>query len=106
VSLKVVDVNGKSVRDFKGPATAVGFHHVQWAPPKAGGYRVVLTVDGKEFAQMVTVENDPNAPPNAVITDAPLPVAGEDADQEKKEGEDKEDAEANEVTPFIPYAEG
>ena len=95
VSLKILDVNGKAVRDFKAPATAVGFHRFAWAPPKAGAYRVVLTVDGKEFAQMATAENDPNAPANAVITDAPLAVPGGD----------EEESEAMDVTPFIPQAE-
>jgi hypothetical protein len=104
VSLKILDVNGKSVRDFKGPPTTVGFHRFEWAPPKAGAYRVVLTVDGKEFAQMATAENDPNAPANAVITDVPLPVQGEEDDKDKKE-EGKDDAEKKDVTPFIPKAE-
>ena len=95
VSLKAVDVTGKAVREFKGPPTAAGFHRVQWSPPKAGGYRVVLTVDGKEFAQMLTAENDPNAPANAIITDGPAPAPG---------GEEEE-GEGDEATPFIPKAE-
>ncbi len=93
VSLKILDVNGKSVRDFKGPPTTAGFHRLQWSPPRAGGYRVVLTVDGKELPQMAIVENDPNATSGAVITDAPLPVPG------------TEEEEDNDVTPFIPKAE-
>ena len=104
VSLKILDVTGKSVRDFKGPGTTVGFHRFAWAPPKAGAYRVVLTVDGKEFTQMATAENDPNAPANAVITDAPLPVPNEEDDKDKKDEEGKEDAEKKDVTPFIPTA--
>ena len=71
VQLKVLDVTGAVVREFRSPATGVGFHRVQWQPPRAGGYRVVLTVDGKEYAKMATAENDPNAPPDARITDAP-----------------------------------
>ncbi|MBP3957970.1 PDZ domain-containing protein [Gemmata sp. G18] len=93
VSVKVLDVTGKAVREFRAPATTVGFHRLQWSPPKAGGYRVALTVDGKEFTQMVVVENDPNADPKAIITDAPLPVPG---------GEDEDDDDL--VKPFIPKA--
>ena len=36
-------------------------------PVPAGTYRVVLTVDGQEFAQTVRVELDPAAPANVVI---------------------------------------
>ena len=104
VSLKVVDVTGKAVREFKSPPAAVGFHRVQWSPPKAGGFRVVLTVDGKEFAQMATVANDPDAPANAIITDAPLEVPGSDED-EMEEKEEREREEEQDVTPFIPTAE-
>ncbi len=105
VAVKILDVNGKAVREFRSPPATVGFHRLQWSPPRAGGYRVVLTVDGTEFAQMATVENDPNAPPGAVITDGPLPVAGEEGEQDKKEDEGKDAAETKDVTPFIPTAE-
>jgi photosystem II stability/assembly factor-like uncharacterized protein len=102
VQLKVVDVTGKAVREFRSPATGVGFHRVQWQPPRAGAYRVVLTVDGKELAQMATVENDPNAPPGARITDAPE-ILGKNNEpklprKEYKEGEVP-------VVPFIPRGE-
>jgi hypothetical protein len=83
VSLKVLDVNNKDVpgrvvsvdgktggKASELPATA-GFHRVQMLISKPGTFRVVLTVDEKEYTQAITVENDPNAPPNAVITDAP-----------------------------------
>jgi len=73
VSLKVVDVNGKAVREFRSPATAVGFHRVQWSPPKAGGYRVVLTVDGKEFAQMAVAEKRPERGPEGGHLRRPAP---------------------------------
>ncbi|MBN9122328.1 MAG: PDZ domain-containing protein, partial [Planctomycetes bacterium] len=97
VSLKVVDVNGKSAREFRAPPAEVGFHRLQWTPPKAGAYRVVLTVDGTEHVQMVTVENDPNAPPNAVLTDAPeLLGKGNNPKLPRKE---------EDVTPFIPRSE-
>ncbi len=71
VSVKVLDVNGEAVRSFRAAPTGVGFHRLQWIPPKAGTFRVVLTVDGKEYAKTAVAENDPNAPPGAIITDAP-----------------------------------
>jgi photosystem II stability/assembly factor-like uncharacterized protein len=96
VTVKVLDVNGKSVREFRQPPTTVGFHRLQWSPPKAGGYRVVLNVDGKELPQLLVAENDPNADARAVITDGPLPVPGRD--------EDDLDLPAKDVVPFIPKA--
>src|SRR5262249_52657492 len=96
VSVKVLDVNGKTVREFRQPPATVGFHRLQWSPPKAGGYRVVLNVDGKELPQMLVAENDPNADARAVITDGPLPVPGRDDDG---------DLDVKEVVPFIPKAE-
>ncbi len=101
VSVKVLDVTGKAVREFNAPAATAGFHRLQWSPPKAGGYRVVLTVDGAEFAQMATVENDPHAAPNAVITDGPE-VLGEGNQKETLGAEEGADERA--VTPFIPKA--
>ena len=124
VSLKVVDVTGKAVRDFRGgTGKEVGFHRVQWdltgtagaggaggrpgggggggpgggrpggggfgASVPAGMYRVVLTVDGKEFVQSVVVENDPNADPKAFIT----PITDD---------QDDADGENTEIKPFIP----
>jgi photosystem II stability/assembly factor-like uncharacterized protein len=103
VSVKVLDVNGKAVREFRTPAATPGFHRLQWSPPKAGAYRVVLTVDGKEYAQMVTVENDPNAAANAVITDAPE-LLGK-GNNPKKERKEYAEGEVPDVTPFIPRAE-
>jgi hypothetical protein len=97
VSLKILDVTGKAVREFRNPPTGVGFHKLQWSPPKAGAYRVVLTVDGKEQTQMAVAEADPNADPKAVITDAPLPVPG-------SEGDEAEELEVLKVAPFIPKA--
>ncbi len=91
VSLKVVDVTGTAVREFRDPPKGAGFHRLAWTPPRAGGYRVVLTVDGKEYAQMATAENDPNAPAGARITGVPEAPGG-------GEGED-EDVPA---VPFIP----
>jgi DNA topoisomerase IA len=40
VSVKVLDVNGKAAREFRTPGATVGFHRLQWSPPKAGAYRV------------------------------------------------------------------
>jgi hypothetical protein len=42
----------------------------------AGVYRVVLTVDGVQFAQSIKVENDPN-----------LPQRGEGEEEEEEEEE-------------------
>jgi hypothetical protein len=103
VTVKVVDVNGKAVREFRSPSGAVGFHRLQWTPPKAGAFRVVLSADGKEYAQMVTVENDPNAAPNAVITDGPELLGKEN--NPKKERKEYKEGEIPNVVPFIPRAE-
>ena len=97
LSLKILDVTGKAMREFRNPPTGVGFHKLQWSPPKAGAYRVVLTVDGKELSQMAVAEADPNADPKAIITDGALPVPG-------GENEEDEELEAPKVVPFIPKA--
>jgi hypothetical protein len=74
VSLKVTDAAGTLVREFRTPPTEAGFHRLQWnlSGPKgtvpAGNYRVTLTVDGKEFTQVLTVENDLKADPKAIIS--------------------------------------
>jgi photosystem II stability/assembly factor-like uncharacterized protein len=96
LSLKVVDLTGKTIRDLQAKADP-GLHKVVWdlraaagqAPPKGppgfappgppagpGTYRVVLTVDGVDHGQMVRVERDPVLP-NASIFD-------EDALEEKR----------------------
>jgi hypothetical protein len=92
VSLKVVDVGGKVVREFKTAPKEAGFHRAFWDMTRTGGgsqlvpagsYRVVLTVDGREHGQTVTVENDPNADPRAVVTanDAAVPRGEEEEDE-------------------------
>ena len=53
------------------------------APLIAGQYRVSLTVDGKEFSQMITVENDPTV--SASI--AAVEEQEEEEDEEEKEKE-------------------
>ena len=95
-TLKVTDVNGVIVRNFPAAPTEAGFHHLTWdlstqkGTVPAGGYRVMLTVDGKEYTQALLVENDPKADPKAIIT-FDLKVPGED--------DVKQDEE---IVPFIP----
>jgi photosystem II stability/assembly factor-like uncharacterized protein len=99
-SLKVVDVNGTVVRNFASTPVEAGFHRLLWnlstsanqrGIVPAGGYRVVLTVDGKEYTQALLVENDPKADPRAIITfDVKVP------------GSEEEEEEEMVVIPFIP----
>ncbi len=95
VSLKVTDASGNVLQTFFTKTTVgyhrVSWNLVRLALPKPAGisdaeldllpspqkalfspgilspgtYRVVLTVDGKEFIQPLNVEPDPNAPPGA-----------------------------------------
>ncbi len=95
VSLKVTDAAGTVVREFRKASAEVGFHRLPWnlsgqrGTVPAGTYRVTLTVDGKDYAQSLLVENDPKADPKAIITyDLRLP--GE---------EDESETEGAEVTP-------
>lgn len=133
VSLKIVDVNGTTVRSFPNVSGEVGFHRNRWdlssggggggfgggkggggggfggggggAVP-AGGYRVVLTVDGKEFTQAVIVENDPKADARAIITfeetDLRVEEGGDDADKGTGGGDDTAGIQARRIVPFIP----
>ncbi|MFO0935671.1 MAG: PDZ domain-containing protein [Gemmataceae bacterium] len=56
----------------------------------AGQYRIVLTVDGKESSQMVTVENDPNQPGTIAVAEEEevtfddLSLEAQDAKKAKK----------------------
>ncbi len=74
VSLKVTDAGGNVVREFRTAPTDVGFHRLPWnlSGPKgivpSGSYRVTLTVDGKDFTRLLTVENDVKADPKAIIS--------------------------------------
>ncbi len=84
-SLKVTDVNGTVVREFDPAPAEEGFHRQTWnlsgrnGIVPAGGYKVTLTVDGKEYSQALLVENDPKADPKAVITfDHKVPGTEED----------------------------
>jgi photosystem II stability/assembly factor-like uncharacterized protein len=97
VSLKVLDITGAVVRTLQGPAKA-GMNHINWdlsrtptklvkgktkgkmigkgpgfggpgAPVLAGAYRLILTVDGVDYAQTLQIEGDPNLLPRAVSED-------------------------------------
>ncbi len=115
VSLKIVDMDGKTVRELGG-SNEPGLHLVPWdlsgGPPQGpfprgfggggrrGGqgraaqatrlpamYRVVLTVDGKEQSQTLRVEQDPTLPRN-LITDESDEVPGDpDEDHDRDRGE-------------------
>jgi S1-C subfamily serine protease/photosystem II stability/assembly factor-like uncharacterized protein len=100
VSAKVIDVTGNTIRTFPSVPTGAGLHRLQWdlsgATPRAaagprrlaggqvqpGVYRVVLTVDGKEFAAPLVVELDPNAPKDLIAT--------EGGEVEEEEGEEQQ----------------
>ncbi len=74
VSLTVTDAAGTVVRPFRMAPGDVGFHRLQWnlSGPKgivpSGAYRVTLTVDGKDYTQVLNVENDAKADPKAIIS--------------------------------------
>jgi len=99
VSLKIVDVDGKLVRTLQA-ANEPGLNRATWlltrqqegkppakpakptkptpqevgppAPP--GVYRVVLTVDGKEYTRTMKIENDPRLPPDALPEEEEEPM--------------------------------
>ncbi|MBI1916309.1 MAG: PDZ domain-containing protein [Planctomycetes bacterium] len=96
--IKVVDIDGKTVREIKAEAEP-GLHKLVWdltgEPPRVGGgrprpgagpprgrpvavgtYRVVLAVDGVEHSQTLKVEPDPIAPTAPYILE----------DEEEREG--------------------
>jgi photosystem II stability/assembly factor-like uncharacterized protein len=58
------------------PLTDAGLHRLRWSlggqggAVKAGVYKVVLTVDDKEYVQPITVELDPNLPKDALVVEA------------------------------------
>ncbi len=94
VSLKIVNIEGKTLVELPGGKEA-GLHRVTWnltqGPPRErptgrpsggrpgqirasaapGTYRVVLTVDGQEFAQTLTIEPDPHAPTRPLAEEEP-----------------------------------
>jgi flagellar hook assembly protein FlgD len=118
VALKIVDVNGTTVRSFTNPSGEVGFHRFRWdlsgsgggggfggfggrgggSAVPAGAYRVVLTVDGKDYAQTVIVENDPKADPQAIIT-------YESSERAEMQTDATDDREVKTIIPFIPPAQ-
>jgi S1-C subfamily serine protease/photosystem II stability/assembly factor-like uncharacterized protein len=110
VSVRVVDVTGRTVRSFQNPPAEVGLNRLEWnlagqpRQAQAGGfggaggrggqlagpmvqpgvYRLVLTVGDKEYTQPLTVELDPNAPRDLIATD----IGEEQAGEEEKEAAD------------------
>jgi S1-C subfamily serine protease/photosystem II stability/assembly factor-like uncharacterized protein len=75
VTVKVIDVTGKTVASFDRAEKTPGYHKIAWSMQSnrgfvpAGAYKVVLTVDETEFMQPLTVEMDPNAPKDVVAAD-------------------------------------
>ena len=89
-ALKVQDATGKTVWEYgdkKKPLTEPGLHRVRWnlsgggGPVKAGGYRVLLTVDDKEYVQPLAVELDPNLPKDAVSVEGWVEDEGDDEEE-------------------------
>jgi photosystem II stability/assembly factor-like uncharacterized protein len=106
VAIKVLDINGKTVKELQAKNEA-GLQRAVWdltmpAPPPAktddakppprrggppplrpapaGAYRIVLVVDGVELSQSVRIERDPTLPPNVVIEEDP-----EEKEQERRQ---------------------
>jgi hypothetical protein len=116
ISLKVTDISGNTLRDFRNLSAEPGFHRVTWnlsassgtgrtgrgaglgvAIP-AGTYRVVLTVDGKDYSQPLIVENDPKADPRAIISfDLPTPNFEEEEEEERNPRKYDEDDDLEEL---------
>jgi S1-C subfamily serine protease/photosystem II stability/assembly factor-like uncharacterized protein len=86
LSVKIMDVNGRTLRNFDKPKTEAGLHKLVWdmtgastGAPRGGGgrqvagtvppgmYKVVLTIDEKEYTQPLVVELDPNAPKDVMV---------------------------------------
>jgi photosystem II stability/assembly factor-like uncharacterized protein len=66
------------------PARRFGFGRLQAVPP--GLYRIVLSVDGKDYTQTIRVEPDPNAPN--------IEIAADDGEgEESEEAWDREEEE-------------
>jgi hypothetical protein len=103
VTVRVIDVAGKTVRELPKPGAAAGLNRVQWdltggrqqtagrrqvaGGVAAGVYKLVVTVDGKEFTAPLEVEIDPNAPKDLVATETPE-VGGEEEDEPAKRIDD------------------
>jgi photosystem II stability/assembly factor-like uncharacterized protein len=103
VQLKIVDYTGKTVRELpvKKEEMTAGLHRLTWDlarggagpgpgqgrrrvqnPAAPGMYRIVLSVEGKDFTQGLRVENDPLLKSNNLIAD-------EDEDEEEREEREK-----------------
>lgn len=96
VSLKLVDLDGKTVRDFQRPATKAGFHRVPWnllvpirsatgnrqTAVRSGTYRAVLTVGDKEMSQLLVIQPDPNRPADVSVEEWETEAQPEVADIE------------------------
>ncbi|MCU0704376.1 MAG: PDZ domain-containing protein [Fimbriiglobus sp.] len=76
------------------PLSDPGLHRVRWTfggggfggggAIKAGVYKVVFTLDDKEYTQPITVELDPNLPKDAVAVEAEeIEVEDEDMDRQE-----------------------
>jgi len=117
ISLKVTDINGNTLRDFRNLATEPGFHRVTWNLSASGGtgrtgrgaglgvaipagtYRVVLTVDGKDYSQPLIVENDPKADPRAIISfDIPIPTFEDEEEEEHRRDHEDDDQQDHQET--------
>lgn len=113
IALKITDVRGRLLREIPAGKEA-GLHVVSWnliqespgEPPPAdpddddeeapqptprgpvppGTYRVVLVVNGLEFAQALRIENDPTLPPGTRITDEPDSEMGEEEEEMEMAG--------------------
>lgn len=68
VSIKIFDVEGKTISDTKLPGLA-GIHKQTWdvssngRPVPSGTYRVVLQVDDKEYSKLLKIVGDAAAGP-------------------------------------------
>jgi photosystem II stability/assembly factor-like uncharacterized protein len=101
LSLKIFDFEGKLAQELK-VKNEPGLNRVEWGltrstqaktggggftAARAGNYRVVLTVNGKEYAQPLLLENDPTLPPGIAAEDIPddVPFAEEEDDDRRSE---------------------
>ncbi len=114
-TLKVLDVRGNVIRDG-GASTEPGYYRVAWElsrggprrgaggiPPKDGNlnplarpssnalvpgeYRVILTVDGTEYVQTLTIEADPSMPKLGLGSGDLLGESDEEMNEEGREQE-------------------
>ena len=115
LTVKILDVTGKTLRNLDAPPKGEGLHRLTWDlsgtsnQPRGGGggrnvgggqvqagmYKVVLTVDDKEFTQSLLVELDPNAPKDIIaiegFEEADRAYRQEIKDSTKPKSESKDD---------------